>query len=62
MTIAEFITLERTEELLRELQGTVRTGRFRCAVIEYALPNANFLFERILTLPLGSAGREDEPR
>jgi 2'-5' RNA ligase len=55
MTIAEFITVERTEELLDELQGNVPEGTFRCDSIEYAVPNDDFYFERVLTIPIGSA-------
>jgi 2'-5' RNA ligase len=54
MTIAEFITLDRTDELMRELQGNVPTGRFLCDRVEYAVPNERFFFERVLALPLGS--------
>jgi 2'-5' RNA ligase len=53
MTIAEFITVERTDELLRELQGKVPEGSFECGSIEYAVPNDDFYFERVLTIPLG---------
>ena len=53
MTIAEFITAERTEELLRELSGRVPVGTFTCATIEYAVPDRDFHFERVLTLSLG---------
>ncbi len=61
LTIAEFITVERTEEPLAELQGNVSEGTFRCSSVEYAVPNATFYFERVLTIPIGSAtssGRE----
>lgn len=54
MTIAEFITVERTEELLQELQGKVPEGTFHCGSIEYAVPNDEFYFERVLTIPIGS--------
>jgi 2'-5' RNA ligase len=54
MTIAEFITLERTQELLEELQGNVPEGVFRCDAVEYAVPNGRFYFERVLTIPIGS--------
>ena len=53
MTIAEFITLERTDELLRELRGTVQQGRFLCESIEYAVPNQGFYFERVFRIPIG---------
>ncbi len=54
MTIAEFITVERTEMLLQKLQGKVPEGTFRCESIEYAVPNDSFYFERVLTIPIGS--------
>jgi 2'-5' RNA ligase len=53
MTIAEFITIERTEELLKELSAKVPEGKFLCESIEYAIPNKHFSFERVLTIPLG---------
>jgi 2'-5' RNA ligase len=53
MTIAEFITIERTCELLEELSGKVLEGTFLCSAIEYAIPNHDFYFERALRLPLG---------
>jgi 2'-5' RNA ligase len=53
MTVAEFITLERTEELLRELQGEVPEGKFLCDAIEYYVPNKDFYFEKVLTMSLG---------
>jgi 2'-5' RNA ligase len=53
MTIAEFITIERTHELLEELSGKVPEGTFLCSAIEYAIPNHDFYFERVLRLPLG---------
>ena len=53
MTIAEFITIERTNDLLQELTGNVPEGTFLCRSIEYAVPNERFYFERVLTIPLG---------
>jgi 2'-5' RNA ligase len=53
MTIAEFITSERTHELLEELSGKAPEGTFLCTAIEYAIPNHDFYFERVLQLPLG---------
>ncbi len=58
MTIAEFITRERTEELLAELQGKVPEGTFRCDAIEYAIPNHSFYFEKVLAIPIGSKESE----
>jgi 2'-5' RNA ligase len=55
MTIAEFISLERTEVLLAQLQGSVPVGEFICDQVEYALPDATFCFRRVLTIPLGHA-------
>jgi hypothetical protein len=53
ITIAEFITPDETTALLAGLGGTVSTGSFLCDAIEYAVPNDNFQFERMLSLPLG---------
>ena len=53
MTIAEFITIERTHELLEKLSGKIPEGTFLCSAIEYAIPNHDFYFERVLRLPLG---------
>lgn len=53
MTIAEFISLERTDELLQELSGKVAEGIFPCHSVVYAVPNNNFYFERVLEIPLG---------
>ena len=52
MTVAEFISVERTDELLQELSGKVPEGAFRCGSIEYAVPNERFYFERVLSIPL----------
>lgn len=57
LTIAEFITVERTRELLEALRGNVPEGVFRCDSIGYAVPNDAFFFERILTIPLGPSAR-----
>jgi 2'-5' RNA ligase len=62
MTIAEFITVEQTQDLLEQLSGRVPEGDFLCASIEYALPNDAFSFERVLTLPLGLQCRHEQPR
>jgi 2'-5' RNA ligase len=55
LTIAEFISPEQTAELLRVLRGNVPEGGFRCSSIEYAVPNRDFSFERVLTVPLGTS-------
>jgi 2'-5' RNA ligase len=54
MTIAEFITIERSEELLEELSATIRTGTFQCSELVYAVPDASFHFERVRTVRLGA--------
>jgi 2'-5' RNA ligase len=53
MTIAEFIDVEETEKLMRELSGKIPEGSFLCDAIEYAVPTKEFYFERILTLTMG---------
>jgi hypothetical protein len=53
LTVAEFVSTGRTDKLLRELSGKVPEGTFRCAAVEYAVPNTDFSFERVLELPLG---------
>lgn len=53
LTIAEFISIDRTEELLHELGGRVPEGEFACDRIEYAAPDNSFRFRRMLTIPLG---------
>jgi hypothetical protein len=44
MTIAEFITLQRTEELLRELPPGELSGTFECRALAYAVPDEQFHF------------------
>jgi len=56
MTIAEFISTDRTVELLDELTGRVPTGAFTCRAVEYAVPDERFRFERVAVLPLGGSG------
>jgi hypothetical protein len=51
MTIAEFISVEGTDDLLQQLSGRVPEGTFLCNSIEYAVPNDGFYFERVLTIP-----------
>jgi 2'-5' RNA ligase len=56
MTVAEFISVGETEQLLGQLQGNVPIGEFTCDRIEYAVPDANFRFQRLLAIPLPSRG------
>ena len=54
MTIAEFITLERSEEILTALGASVGGGIFRCDEIVYATPDDSFRFHAVLSMPLGA--------
>jgi len=56
MTIAEFISLDRTTELVDELGLTAPIGEFICDRVEYAVPDGDFRFRRLLALPLGESG------
>ena len=44
MTIAEFITIERTNALMIELNGAVECGSFRCDGVSHAVPDPSFHF------------------
>lgn len=59
MTIAEFISLDRTKELVDELGLTAPAGEFTCDRVEYAVPGAYFRFRRLLVLPLGEPESSD---
>lgn len=54
MTIAEFISLEESIGLEGTLRGQVDEGEWLCAEIEYAVPDEDLRFHRVLTLPLGA--------
>ncbi len=53
MTVAEFITLDETHELVAQLGETVPGGTFLCDRVTYAVPDASFHFEPVLEVPLG---------
>jgi 2'-5' RNA ligase len=53
MTIAEFITLERTAALLAELPPETGAGTFLCEQVSYAVPDQHFRFTERLSWPLG---------
>jgi len=55
MTIAEFISLEGTHDLVDQLSVTTPGGAFLCDHVVYAQPDASFHFEPVLTVPLGGA-------
>ena len=52
MTIAEFVTLERTAAILAELAGAGLAGTFRCTSVAYAVPDADFHFTERVEWPL----------
>jgi hypothetical protein len=52
MTIAEFITLERTEELLKELPREELAGAFACRAVSFAVPDEDFHFSERAFLAL----------
>jgi hypothetical protein len=53
MTIAEFISAERSVEVEAELRGQIREGEWMCEDIEYAIPDNKMTFHRVFRLPLG---------
>lgn len=46
LTIAEFITLERSEELIHELLDAIPSGSFECAEVVFAAPDNDFRFHQ----------------
>lgn len=52
MTIAEFITLEQTGELLRELPVDELSGTFECRELTYVVPDEQFHFSAAAFLGL----------
>lgn len=54
MTIAEFITLERTEELVKSLSKLGLQGEFTCDSIDYAVPDKDFHFSERGFIKFGS--------
>jgi hypothetical protein len=55
MTIAEFITVERTLELMENLKEIAPSGRYLCTGVSYAVPDAAFHFAERRWLRLGNA-------
>ena len=53
ITIAEFISVEQTVDLLQRLRSDVPEGTFRCDAMTYAVPDANFHFRSVMTFRLG---------
>lgn len=54
MTVAEFITLDETRELVLQLADAVPGGIFLCDRVTYAVPDPSFNFEPVFEIPLGS--------
>ncbi len=52
MTIAEYISVERTNELMLELQGLTPEGDFLCDSVSYVVPDENFHFTERARLEL----------
>jgi hypothetical protein len=44
MTIAEFVTVERTNALVIELKDAIEDGAFECRRVSHAVPDFNFHF------------------
>ncbi len=53
MTIAEFVSGARTQELLLELDGQVPVDQFVCDAVDLAVPDSAFRFVRQLSISLG---------
>lgn len=54
MTIAEFISVEDTKEILNELENKTPTGSFLCEYLVYIVPDDKMHFEVIRQLKLGN--------
>ncbi|MBN2074379.1 MAG: 2'-5' RNA ligase family protein [Dehalococcoidales bacterium] len=52
LTISEFIDVERTSELMVELQDKTPEGEFLCNYVSYAVPDENFHFTERVRLEL----------
>jgi len=53
MTIAEFITMEQTNEIFDKLNDEVKSGKFLCKEIVLAVPNNEMYFNPVISIPLG---------
>lgn len=53
MTIAEFLSVADSEDLAARLDGRVPEGAWMCQEIAYAIPDAQFRFQRVRALCLG---------
>ena len=57
MTIAEFISIEESIRICRELQNTAPQGTFTCDSVEFIVPDESFHFQKVKTFKFG----EDRP-
>jgi 2'-5' RNA ligase len=55
MTIAEFISVDDTEKLVREIGGRTPTGAFLCDHLSYLVPDESFKFRELRRLALGTS-------
>lgn len=55
MTIAEFLSVEASNRLARQLRGQVSLPRWTCDAVEYVVPDDRFHFEPRARLLLGGA-------
>ncbi|WP_282935260.1 2'-5' RNA ligase family protein [Paenibacillus sp. RC67] len=53
LTLAEFIDVERTKELMIELSDSIPQGYFDCTAVSYAVPDESFRFIERARLVLG---------
>jgi hypothetical protein len=57
VTIAEFVTVEESLKIARDLASTPLRGTFRCDRLEYVVPDATFRFHQCSTFVLGGHRR-----
>ena len=54
MTIAEFVSIEQSNQLVDELVTAIPIGSFECNEVVLAVPDAGFHFVAVETFPIGS--------
>jgi 2'-5' RNA ligase len=53
MTIAEFVSIEESRRIMKEVKDTAPRGSFRCGRLEFIVPDINMHFQRVKSYPLG---------
>lgn len=53
MTIAEFVSIEESRQILVEIEDTAPRGSFVCDRLEFILPDTDMRFRRVKSYPLG---------